>query len=86
MFEVYGRNNCVWCDRAKALLDEKGLKYVYHNIEEDSKALSEFKFIFRDAKTVPQIATGMYDSVNVIGGYEDLRTWLNKHYTLSRSD
>jgi glutaredoxin len=81
LFEIYGRNNCVWCDRAKALLDEKGLPYTYHNIEEDIKALAEFKFTFRGAKTVPQIATGMYDEVKVIGGYEDLHEWL-KLYTV----
>jgi glutaredoxin len=78
LFEIYGRNNCSYCDAAKALLEREGLKYVYHNIEEDPKALAEFKFIFRDAKSVPQIATGMYDSVNVIGGYEDLRAWLKR--------
>lgn len=78
MFEVYGRNNCVWCERAKALLNEKGLPFAYYNIEEDSKALHEFKFIFRGAKTVPQICIGMYDEVEVIGGYEDLVKWLKQ--------
>lgn len=80
MFEIYGRNNCVWCDRAKELLDSRGLKYTFWNIEEDSKALSEFKFLFKGAKTVPQILTGAYDEVNVIGGYTELVEWL-KQYT-----
>lgn len=80
LFEIYGRSNCQWCDNAKTLLDSKGLKYNYYDIEKDSKALSEFKFIFRGAKTVPQILTGAYDEVTVIGGYTDLVEWL-KHYT-----
>lgn len=77
MFEIYGRNNCSYCDAAKTYLTAKGLKYTYHNIEEDKKALAEFKFIFRDAKTVPQIAIGMYDEVVVIGGFEELVKWLS---------
>ena len=76
MFEIYGRDNCIWCDRAKALLDSKGLQYNFHNIETDSKRRAEFNFIFRDAKTVPQICTGMYDEVQFIGGYTDLVGYL----------
>lgn len=78
MYEIYGRNNCQWCDAAKALLERKGLKYTYHNIEENSKALSEFKFMFPNAKTVPQIVTGVYDQVTIIGGYKELEQWLNQ--------
>ena len=77
MFEVYGRNNCVWCDRAKALLDEKSLPYRYYNIEEDENDLIDFKILFPGKKTVPQIMTGSL----YIGGYEDLNNWL-KLYTV----
>jgi glutaredoxin len=79
MFEIYGHDQCSWCTKAKELLDSRGLKYTYHNIREDSKAMAEFRFLFRDAKTVPQIATGMYDEVRVIGGYEALTEYLAKN-------
>lgn len=82
MFEIYGRNNCVWCDRAKALLDEKGLTYKYMNIEENENYLEAFKENFPGAKTVPQIIKlDWYDVDEWIGGYEDLHEWL-KLYTV----
>ncbi|RUP39326.1 MAG: glutaredoxin [Acinetobacter sp.] len=76
MFEIYGRNNCVWCDRAKELLDTKEIPYRYKNIEMDSAALLDFKILFPGKKTVPQIMKGSL----YIGGYENLVEWL-KHYT-----
>ncbi len=54
-YEIYGRQNCQWCDAAKALLERKGLKYRYHDIESNTDLLEEFKELFPDAKTVPQI-------------------------------
>lgn len=38
MYYVIGKNNCIWCDRAKSFLDKKKLPYVYKNLDEMSKA------------------------------------------------
>lgn len=77
MFEIYGRNNCVWCNRAKTLLDDWGLPYTYYNIEEDEDALLSFKEYFPGAKTVPMICfeNDKY-GWETIGGYEDLHKYL----------
>jgi glutaredoxin len=77
MFEIYGRNNCIYCEYAKKLLTDLDYEFIYHNIEESKELLEEFKYIFNGAKTVPQIVVGMNDEIRVIGGYEDLVKWLS---------
>jgi glutaredoxin len=74
LFNIFGRTTCVWCDRAKALLEQEGLPYQFFNIEEDRTAYSIFRGHFPDAKTVPKITE---DDIQ-IGGYEDLVEWLKK--------
>ena len=86
MYKVYGRNNCQWCKAATDLLDRHEVKYEYYNIEEDPKALADFKWIFFGAKTVPQIlVTTPNDGdheYKIIGGYTELVEW-RKHFTQS---
>jgi glutaredoxin len=84
LFEIYGRNNCVWCDRAKSLLEHLGHYYEFSNVEENKIAMEDFKRLFPSAKTVPQIMWYNEEGeVDFIGGYEDLVKWLkdNKLYT-----
>lgn len=64
---VYGRKNCVWCDRAKELLVRNLIHYDYVDIEEHSMTLELFKQ--NGWKTVPQI----FIDDNHIGGFEDLK-------------
>lgn len=52
---IYGKNNCVWCDRAKSLLTSRFIEWEFANIEEDEEARMNFRLDFPDAKTVPQI-------------------------------
>lgn len=70
---IYGRDNCSYCEAAKNLLDRKGYKYIYKNIEKDTEALAAFKRDFPHAKTVPQIL----HEYNRIGGYTELTQWLS---------
>ena len=79
MFEVYGRNNCVWCDRAKELLEEKNIDFVFKNIEENKAFLADFKYYFIGATAVPKIllrTSDGDDEFTVIGGYKELYEWL----------
>lgn len=76
MFEIYGKNNCSFCDQAKAMLEERGLGYYYYNIEGEARSyLPEFKDKYPGVTTVPQISApdGTY-----IGGAKELREWLKK--------
>jgi len=78
---VYGKPNCPFCDKAKNILDSKGIEYNYVDISED---VDSFEFIRNQGfRTVPQIfVNGEYhgesDSANTVG---DL---LNKRVVLKR--
>ena len=68
--KIYGKPNCPWCDRAKALAEEKGLDVEYINIVEagiDGAKLSEI--CGTPVRTVPQI---FVDDAYVPGGYDGL--------------
>jgi len=68
MIEIYGKDSCPWCDRAKNLCDSYGLKYIYKNVSLDEKLKKELLSKKPDTKTVPQI----WWYGEHIGGYEDL--------------
>lgn len=65
--EVYGRDNCPWCEKAVELLIAHKLDYAYHDIEEDFQAKLDFTRRTRGT-TVPQILVGEH----LIGGCDDL--------------
>jgi glutaredoxin len=67
MITVYSKNNCPFCDRAKALLESKGVEYTVVNIEEtpDAREL----LVDQGLRSVPQIFN---DGVLLAGGYQGL--------------
>lgn len=67
MIEVYGRDNCPYCELAKAYLTAQGFGFKYRDAS-DEQNRSEMMARNPDAKTVPQIFVGS----RKIGGYEDL--------------
>ena len=76
---IFGKQNCVYCDRAKQLATDYNIRYVYRDVTDDQCAQSEFRELFPDAKTVPQIVWNGYhvggfsefarEIENTIGGY-----------------
>lgn len=77
IFVIYGRPNCPWCDKAKSLLQERGLTFEYHDIYEEG-LVDWIKA--QGVKTVPQIyqvnrGEGLMNRawfMKWIGGYENL--------------
>jgi glutaredoxin len=70
---VWSKNNCVICDRAKALLDSKKISYEERNIEGPDWTPSDFFEAIPNARTFPQILIdGKY-----VGGYEMMMTHIN---------
>jgi glutaredoxin len=55
MITIYGGAGCPWCERAKALAEDTGLKYEYKDVKQDTQARSEFDELFPTARTIPQI-------------------------------
>lgn len=71
LIEVYGKENCIFCTRAKNLLNSKGLFYRYIDAEKDEAAMTKIR---RDgAKTFPAI----YIDDRLIGGFEQLQERLS---------
>ena len=67
MITVYSKNNCPFCDRAKALLESKGIEFKTIMMEENSGA-REF-LMEQGLRSVPQI---FKDGVLLPGGYQGL--------------
>ena len=67
MITVYSKNTCPFCDRAKALLENKGVAFNVVNIEEAPDA-REF-LVDQGLRSVPQIFN---DGVLLPGGYQGL--------------
>ena len=67
---VYGKPQCTYCDKAKALLNSKGIEYTYIDLMEDAEAMAFIRST--GARTVPQI----YSGDTLIGGFDNLVEWL----------
>ena len=67
MITVYSKNNCPFCDRAKALLESKGIEFKTVMMEDEPDA-REF-LMDQGLRSVPQI---FKDGVLLPGGYQGL--------------
>ena len=77
MIRLYGREDCIWCKKAKELLEVRNIPFRYYIIDKDvsrSWLLEEFPYL----KTVPIV---IKDGL-LIGGYEELVAWISKDVTL----
>lgn len=64
---VYTKESCPYCIRAKNLLNQKGVPFVEHNLENKPQELAELKER-TGWKTVPQI----FIDGQLIGGFSEL--------------
>lgn len=71
MFTIYTTENCVFCTKAKTLLNSHNCEYVNVILDTPEKKI-EFKET-TGLKKVPQIYT---DTGYHIGGYEELVTYM----------
>ena len=69
MVTVYSKNNCPFCDRAKALLESRGVPYTEVNIEKDPE--SRQMLLDKGLRSVPQIFNG-YELIP--GGFQGLNS------------
>lgn len=68
MIEIYGKDNCTFCDKAKKVCEDFKLEFTYINIDDNIEQLEKFVEMFPSAKTVPQI---MWNKRH-IGGFSEL--------------
>ena len=75
MYTVITRNQCNFCDTAKALLKRAGQGYTEHNVQSDSSKWVLTLMKQAGLKTVPQIFSS--DGTH-IGGYTELQEFFGK--------
>ena len=71
---IYTKDNCIWCDRAKILLDSKKISYNEIDLSDDSERLNFYEKIGDNVKTVPQV----FIDDKRIGGFPDLEVFLDE--------
>ena len=71
--EIWTKQNCPYCVRAKALFEQKGVEYKEYTIGED---VTREQLLERapNARTVPQI----WLDDNYVGGYTELAAFYGK--------
>jgi glutaredoxin len=69
---VWSKDNCTYCEQAKALLTEKGFAYEEKKI---GKGYTKEQLLeaVPTARTVPQI----FINNNLVGGFTQLQTYIN---------
>lgn len=75
MLTIYSKNNCPFCDRAKQLLESKGVPYTEINIEKDPE--SRQMLVDKGLRSVPQIFHG-YELIP--GGFDGLSKQSNEFF------
>jgi glutaredoxin len=71
MILIYGKPMCPFCDRAKALCEQRGFDYEYKTLGTDYSK-EELLETFPGARTVPQIVV----NGNKVGGFEQFTSYL----------
>lgn len=66
---IYGSATCTYCDRAKALLEARGIPFAYFDVDADDGAFDRLFALIGSWKTVPQI---FVDGEHV-GGFDKLQ-------------
>lgn len=71
---VVGKDGCVFCEKAVALLENENRPYLYVNVHEKNN-LEQLRKLLPEVRLVPQIfdADG-----NHVGGFEELEAKLSK--------
>jgi len=69
IYNIYSKENCVFCEKAKALLEMRGLEYNELKYEQDFTR-DELLTRFPQARTFPQIET---DKGEYVGGFDQLK-------------
>lgn len=67
--EIYTWRTCPYCQRAKSLLDSKGVQYTEYSIDGDEEARAKMSERAGGRRTVPQIFVG---NDHHVGGCDDL--------------
>ncbi|MGA9401778.1 glutaredoxin 3, partial [Haladaptatus sp.] len=65
--EMYTKENCSYCEKAKDLLDEKGVEYETYNVTGDDELFEEMVERADGRKTAPEV----FVDDELIGGWDE---------------
>ena len=65
---IYSKNNCVYCDKAKALIKGLGLEYEEKKLESFDSPQAMIEDIGKNVRSMPQIKI----DDELVGGYNQL--------------
>ena len=71
--EIYTKDHCIWCDRAKGLLNAHSIDFEEFDLSNDKERAQFYEKLGDNVKTVPQV----FINDQRVGGYQDLRAWLD---------
>lgn len=77
MFIVYGFDGCRYCEKAKELLQSKGLEYVYHDLMKKGHGGLEVmqQHVYEASGIVPRTVPQIFVDDRYVGGYDDLSAY-----------
>lgn len=75
-FVIYGKPTCVYCTKAKQLLDKHNRAYIYREVGGQTTKEQLEILVGTPVKTVPQIFVSEDGISQYIGGYTDLVEYL----------
>lgn len=70
--EIFAGTGCKYCEKAKALCEERNIPYTYKNMDDDEEAFFQLVGRIKKWETVPQIFYGSQH----IGGHDELVKFL----------
>jgi|TARA_R110000824_G_scaffold149975_1_gene320400 glutaredoxin len=76
-FRLYTKNDCPYCQAAISLLAENQKEFECYALDRQPKLLTEIKETYR-WETVPIVVEITEGQEKFIGGYTDLKEYLNK--------
>ena len=71
---IYSKNNCVYCNKAKALVKNLGLEYEEKKLESFDSPQARLEDIGKNVRQMPQIKI----DGELIGGYNQLVEYFNE--------
>ncbi|RBI64342.1 glutaredoxin 3 [halophilic archaeon] len=67
--EIYTKDNCPYCEKAKDLFDEKGVEYETYNVTGDDDLFEEMVERANGRKTAPEV----FVDDELVGGFDDTK-------------
>jgi glutaredoxin 1 len=75
---IYGKDDCTNCDKTKMLCQIKSVDFSYHTVGTDISIEDLHGKVGQPVRTLPQIFMALDGIESYVGGYDELRSALQK--------